>query len=62
MRKIIDTHKVGEIVKDRSPQKLALQIKELLKKDYSEELKKAKKELIWENQEEELLAIFRNII
>ena len=62
MRKIIDTHEVGEIVKDRSPQKLALQIKELLKKDYSEELKKAKKELIWENQEEELLAIFRNII
>lgn len=62
MRKIIDTHKVGEIVKERSPQKLALQIKELLKKDYSEELKKAKKELIWENQEEELLAIFRNII
>ena len=62
MRKIIDTHKVGEIVKDRSPQKLSLQIKELLKKDYSEELKKAKKELIWENQEEELLAIFRNII
>ena len=62
MRKIIDTHKVGEIVKDRTPQKLALQIKELLKKDYSKELKKAKKELIWENQEEELLTIFRNII
>ena len=40
---------------------MAKQIKELLKKDFSSELKVAKKALIWEHQENELLAIFKNL-
>ncbi len=59
MRKIVEKHKVGELVKSRTPVKLANQIELLLKKDFSSGLKIAKKELIWENQEEKLLEIFQ---
>ena len=62
MKKISINYKVGETIKNREPKKLANQINELLDKDFSEELKKAKKELIWENQEEKLLAIFNNLM
>ena len=61
MKKIVTDYKVGEIVKNREPKKVAKQIKELLKKDFSSELKVAKKVLIWEHQENELLAIFKNL-
>ena len=61
MKKIVTDYKVGEIVKNREPKKVAKQIKELLKKDFSSELKVAKKALIWEHQENELLAIFKNL-
>ena len=61
MKKIVLDYNVGEIIKNRVPKKLAKQITNLLDKDFSNELKKAKKELIWENQEEKLLAIFNNI-
>jgi glycosyltransferase involved in cell wall biosynthesis len=60
MKQIVLKYKVGEIVLERTPQKLANQIKELTKKDFSTELKVAKKTLIWENQEEKLLKIFEN--
>ena len=62
MKRIVLNHNVGEIVKDRSPEKLAKQILELLQKDYSLELKKAKETLIWEHQEEMLLAIFEKAV
>lgn len=60
MKQIVLKHNVGEIIKERKPKQLAKQIEELLKKDFSNELKKAKEILIWENQEEKLLNIFRN--
>jgi glycosyltransferase involved in cell wall biosynthesis len=60
MKRIVLDYNVGEIVKDREPQKLAKQIEKLLQKDFSLELKKAKEELIWEHQEELLLSIFKN--
>ena len=37
MKKIIGDYKVGEIVLDRTPEKIALQIREILKKDFSKE-------------------------
>ncbi|WP_158841301.1 glycosyltransferase [Polaribacter sp. L3A8] len=61
MKRIAIAYKVGEVIKNRSPKELAAQIKTLLEKDFSAELKKAKKELIWENQEKKLLAIFNNL-
>jgi glycosyltransferase involved in cell wall biosynthesis len=60
MKQIVIKHRVGEIVNQREPKILAKQILEILDKDFSKKLKKAKEELIWENQEEKLLDIFRN--
>jgi glycosyltransferase involved in cell wall biosynthesis len=61
MRKIVDQYKVGEVIIERNPKKLAAQIAQLLEKkdSYKEAIKKAKNELVWENQEEKLLAFFR---
>ncbi|ARV06428.1 hypothetical protein BTO04_06825 [Polaribacter sp. SA4-10] len=62
MKRISINYKVGEIIKNRKPTELAQQIEKLLEKDFSNELKKAKKELIWENQEEKLLTIFKDFM
>ena len=59
MKTIVDNYEVGEVAKSRNPEELASQIKSILQKDFSSELKKARKELIWENQEKELLGIFQ---
>jgi len=61
MRKVVLDHKVGEIVKHRTPKKLAIQIKQVLEKEYTTELKSAKEILTWEQQEAELIAIFHNL-
>lgn len=60
MSQVIKAYNVGEIVKNRAPEKLASQIKEVLEKKYTKELKLAKTALIWEQQEEKLIAIFNN--
>ncbi|MDX6746602.1 glycosyltransferase [Polaribacter sp. PL03] len=61
MSKIINKYNVGEIVVDRTPKKIAFQINQILNKDFTKELKLAKKELIWEKQEDKLLTIFNNL-
>ena len=60
MKQIIENYNVGEVIKKREPKELANQIEKLLNTDFSRELKIAKKELIWENQEEKLIFIFKN--
>jgi glycosyltransferase involved in cell wall biosynthesis len=62
MKMISINYNVGEIVRNRKPIELAKQIEKLLEKDFSDNLKKAKKELIWENQEEKLISIFNKSI
>ena len=62
MKMISINYNVGEIVKDRKPIELAKQIEELIEKDFSINLNKAKKELIWEKQEEKLISIFNKSI
>ncbi len=62
MKKIIQEYKVGEVVKERTPEKIALQIKEILKKDFSKELKAAKQKLIWEQEEQKLLQLFNHLV
>tara|TARA_R110002072_G_scaffold242937_1_gene401942 strand:- start:6630 stop:7754 length:1125 start_codon:yes stop_codon:yes gene_type:complete len=59
MKSVVLNYKVGEIVTNRDPKKLAHQIENLLKKDFTITLEKAKKSLIWEHQEELLLSIFK---
>jgi glycosyltransferase involved in cell wall biosynthesis len=60
MSAIVNHYKVGEIAQNRTPKILAKQIENVLKKDFTKELKKAKEVLIWEKQEDKLLAIFNN--
>jgi glycosyltransferase involved in cell wall biosynthesis len=62
MRQIVLDYNVGEVVKNRNPQVLANQIKNILKQDFSAKLQIAKSELIWEKQEEKLLSIFKNLV
>jgi glycosyltransferase involved in cell wall biosynthesis len=61
MSQIISAYNVGEIVKNRTPEKLAIQIKKVLENEYAKELKLAKSALIWEQQEAQLLALFNNL-
>ena len=60
MKKIIDTHKFGEVVFDRVPKSLAEQIRKFSLKKHSEEILEAKKILNWENEEEKLISIYQN--
>lgn len=60
MKRVVLDYNVGEIVIEREPIKLARQIENLLKKDFTTALKKAKEKLIWEEQEALLLSIFEN--
>jgi glycosyltransferase involved in cell wall biosynthesis len=62
MRQVVLDYKVGEIIKNRSPKDVANQIENILEKDFIAKLQIAKSELIWENQEEKLLSIFKNAV
>ncbi len=62
MKKIITTYKVGTVVKNRVPKKLAEQLKEMLlqsKTNYLENLMKAKHELHWQLEEKKLMLFFK---
>lgn len=61
MKQVVLDHKVGDIIEKRNATSLAIQIQKMHEIDYTSFLKKAKKELIWEHQEKELLAIFSNL-
>lgn len=65
MKRIVLDYKVGEIIKDRNPKKLANQIETFLNKNLSkikENLKKATEDLQWENEEKILQKIFNNLL
>lgn len=62
MRQVVSDYKVGEIIKNRNPKDIANQIENILEKDFSSKIQIAKSELIWENQEEKLLSIFKNAV
>jgi len=64
MEQIILKYPIGQIVLDRNPQSLANQINNILKKEkvfYKNQLEKARKELIWENEKEKLINIIINL-
>lgn len=60
MKKIIDTHKFGEVVVNRDPKLLAKQIQNFHLKKHSEEIINAKKILNWEHEERKLISIYKN--
>lgn len=64
IKNVVETYKVGEIIEDHSPKNITKAINKILKNGkhyYKLNLEKASKELIWENQEDILLTVFRNI-
>ena len=61
MKQVVLDYKVGEIATERTPEKLALQIKKMISKEYRNQLKIAKKEFVWEKEEQKLLQIFKNV-
>ncbi|TVZ56913.1 glycosyltransferase involved in cell wall biosynthesis [Lutibacter sp. Hel_I_33_5] len=61
MKQVVLDYNVGGIIKNRDPKIIAKQIEALLDKDFSKELCTAKKALVWEKQEKQLLSIFNNL-
>ncbi len=61
MKKIVNNYKIGEIAIEREPEKLAKQLKNILKTPksyYSKNLRKAKKSLNWQEESKKLQDIF----
>ncbi|PHR69583.1 MAG: glycosyl transferase group 1 [Lutibacter sp.] len=61
MKQIINNYKVGEVVLDRNPKEMAIQIKGILKKSYLVDIQSAKKVLIWSQEKEKLKSIFNHL-
>jgi glycosyltransferase involved in cell wall biosynthesis len=64
MKNIIKKYSVGEIIQDRNPKKLAIQITSILYKKndfYSLNLENARTVLTWKNESEHLKNIFNNL-
>lgn len=67
MQKIIDTYKVGEVLMDRNPKKIAKQIDDFFGNTEQQQLidanlEKAASELCWENEKIKLLSIFERAL
>jgi glycosyltransferase involved in cell wall biosynthesis len=64
MAAIVKQFQIGEIIKDRTPKKLALQIEKILENDtdiYQKKIEKATEKLQWKNEEKVLIDIFKNL-
>ena len=63
MKKIVTNYKIGEIAIEREPEKLAKQLKNILKTPksyYSENLRKAKNSLNWQEESKKLQDVFND--
>ncbi|MDT7833501.1 glycosyltransferase [Flavobacteriaceae bacterium S356] len=61
MKKIVETHQIGRVLKDRRSKELSSLIKSMDKRQYSNALKKTKKELSWSVEKEKLIHIFKHL-
>jgi len=67
MAAVVDEYGIGEVLQDRSPEKLAAQIRDMLDKEekrkvWQEKLHAAAGKLNWETEEEKLKTLFRSIL
>ena len=67
LRAIVEKYKIGKIVETHQPEKLAVQMMEMVKDpvrfaQWKENLKLAASELCWENEEVKLLEIFKDVL
>lgn len=58
MKNIVEKHAVGEVLQIRDPQQIANQIKKMVAKNFTKQLKRAKQKLIWQQNEQELISLF----
>jgi glycosyltransferase involved in cell wall biosynthesis len=64
MKLIVEKHQIGEVVTNRNPKELALQIEKIIKKDQTkikQKLKQAVTQLRWGNEEKILKKIFTDL-
>ncbi len=61
MKGIVSEYSIGEVLEKRTPEYFAQKIIDVLKKDYSENLEKAKSILTWEKEEQVLISIFEQL-
>jgi len=63
MRNVVETYHVGEVLFERTPQKIAELINKTIENDskYKENLTIAAKELCWENEEQKLMELFKTV-
>ena len=64
MTSIVKKYKIGKVLVERTPEKLALLIQEMLKEEvvqneYATNLELAARELCWEKEEDKLIKLFR---
>lgn len=67
MRRIVETYKVGEVLKERTPKALAAKIEtmlhdSILRQQYRNNCLKAREELNWQKEEQVLLNIYRQLL
>ncbi len=67
LRAIVEKYEIGKIVETHQPEKLAVQMMEMVKDpvrfaQWKENLKLAASELCWENEEVKLLEIFKDVL
>lgn len=64
IKKVITKFEIGEIIKNHSPKNISIAINKMIsngKPYYQNNLEKASKELIWENQTGILLSVYNNV-
>ena len=64
MKNLVETYKIGSVLEDRNPEKLAMLVKKLVdNKKGSEDLKRnlelAARELCWQREEEKIILLYR---
>jgi glycosyltransferase involved in cell wall biosynthesis len=61
MKKVVEKYKIGNILKNRTPEELAKRILSMDKTSYFNALEIAKKELNWNTEKEKLISIFKHL-
>lgn len=61
MKKVVANHGIGEVLQQRTPEQLALQLRRMVKTDYATNLLRAKKQFSWQREAAVLGDIFKQL-
>lgn len=64
MKQLVNQYKIGKIISERTPEKLAKEIEQLIenRQSFQKNLEMAANELCWENEELKLIKIFEQVV